>query len=629
MPYNSCRVPHMLRNKIILFSLTFLFLFILELNNVGLALREKITIGSTLDFSWFSDLIERRLHGYILGRDFTFTYGPLFQFIYSLPSQFFHISSYLSVALSPLLSVFLIFVLVLIIAKSLTKNVFEQTAYILFLFLILGLLISGGTDTVKMLVPIAYSFILYDTLIKKRNIYLIGFVSLLPAFFGLYTYNLFFTTFLITILLLSILLVLQRTKWYEYRFILLIPPLIVAFQILVSLLLTHNFDYIYYSWDAIKNFRYVLDLTWTTDRSNILLVFPLSLLFLGFYLWKTKNVSTETRNALMLLIFVALVSLIYTLSRSDAGHLLFAVYPSLIAFFSIIFFLSKKLRGLLAVACIFYLLVPFKPTFYNTFAPKNILKVIQVIKTNPSFFSLYKLPQNYYYSEREIKNIARIVSEHKNTVYIYPYDSYVLNIEHSTFNSFALGIYTYSGSPVEENMVKGFEAHPPALIILGVDTKGALNLDDIPNFTRNPLVAKWMIKNYAVSQQTPKYLVLSYNPKKTIPKNSCQVYSLSVNLNRKENTLQKIVDTVKPPLYLLDNTRLPYSPWAKNYLVFQGVYSASAISALFENASVSLLKAEPLTDKVELKITRVSPFLRRREIKIFHKNEFSLTCVTL
>src|SRR3990167_4677923 len=83
----------------LLFFITFLFLFLLELNYVGLGLREKILIGSTLDFSWFSDAIERFLHGYILGKDFTFTYGPLFQFIYSIPSVLFHVPSYVSVAL--------------------------------------------------------------------------------------------------------------------------------------------------------------------------------------------------------------------------------------------------------------------------------------------------------------------------------------------------------------------------------------------------------------------------------------------------------------------------------------------------------------------------------------------------
>src|SRR5688572_23338777 len=102
------------RGRFFLISLTFLSLFILQVNNVGLSLREGISVNPSLDFSWFLDSIERMLHGYILGRDFTFTYGPIFQLIYALPSLFFQIPSYISFALSPLVSFIFVFILVLI-----------------------------------------------------------------------------------------------------------------------------------------------------------------------------------------------------------------------------------------------------------------------------------------------------------------------------------------------------------------------------------------------------------------------------------------------------------------------------------------------------------------------------------
>src|SRR5260221_62434 len=629
-------MKHFFQSKIgryFLFFCTFLFLFILELNTVGLALREKILITDSLDFSWFSDAIERLLHGYILGRDVTFTYGPVFQYIYSLPSLLLHVPSYVSVAISPIISFVILFSLVVYIAKSLTEHLYEQIAYILFLFLVLGLLISSHTDTVRMLIPVAYTFILYNTIKNKPNIFKICLIAFLPTFFGLYTYNLFITTLILLLMALALdlfinrnnLSVFIRTNWEK----LFIFPFTIFFQILFSMLFTHNLNYIYNSLDAVRNYRYVMSLVWTPDRSNVLLIFPLSLIFLGFYLWKTKYVSIQTRNALLLFILASFVQLIYALSRSDAGHLLFALYPSIICFFSIVFFLSQKVRGFIVLAFIFYILVPFKPIFYNTFAPKNIVKVFQVIVKKSNFFTIYSLPQNYYFTQNEVNDITRIIRENKDKVYIYPYDSYILNIENSTFNSFALGLYTYSNALVEENTVKGFTSHPPSFIILMLDTKGALNLDDMPNFTRNPLFAMWMIKNYTVKENHVKYLLLTYAPNKkgTISSTSCEAHILTINLKKKESIFQDMIDSIKPPLYYLGNIRLPYTPSSKNYLIFPAVYSVSGILSLFNLTDNNNSLTQNL--KKDLQIIRVSPFLGRKEVKIFHKNEFSFTCALL
>jgi hypothetical protein len=322
------------------------------------------------------------------------------------------------------------------------------------------------------------------------------------------------------------------------------------------------------------------------------------------------------------------VGLISALSRSDAGHILLGIYPCIITFFTVIFVISKENRGLIAVAFVFYLLVPNKPTFYNTFAPKNILQVIYTIRGKPSFFDVYILPQNYY-TENEVKDITKIIRENKDKVYIYPYDSYMLNIEGTTYNSFALGTYTYSNSLVEENTVKGLKLSPPALIILGVDTKGVLNLDDIPNFTRNPLIAKWMIENYTVSKIKSKYLVLSYTlNKKTIINQQCQAYQLSVDLAGKENFLEKLVDVVKPPVYYLGKIRLPYSPSTKSYLIFNDLFSSSGVASLFGNQEPAPAKISIENSDGNLEITRVSAFLDKKEAKIFSKNEFTLKCVS-
>lgn len=614
--------------KFLLFFSTFGFIFILVVNNVGLSLRSKILLDQTLDFSWFTDSVERLLHGFIQGRDFTFTYGPLFQLIYSLPSLVLHVPSYISIAIYPIISFIFIFPLALLIAKYVSKNVFERIAYLLLLFIVLGLL-GSDAGIIRILAPLAYSLILFDLFQKKPNLVKYLIVAFLPTFFGFYSYNLFVITFLFSLIFIGINIYKNKKIKKNNLYLLLFIPVVIIFQIIFSIILTHNLDYIYYSLDSVSDYRYLMDLSWTHDRSNIMFLFPVALIFLGVFIVRLKNISRETRDTLLILILSSFIGLISVISRSDVGHLLLAVYPSMITFFTIVFVLSKDNRWLILVAFAFYVLVPSKPTFYNTLAPKNIFKVINVIKEKPSFYNLFSLPDNYY-SEQEVKDIAKIVEKNKNHVYVYPYDSFILNIEGSTYNSFALGIYTYSNSPVEENTLIKLKENPPRVIILEVDTKGALNLDDIPNFTRNPLLARWIIKNYAVNKKTPKYLVLSYSPNKKVGLgNQCLVYELTINLAKKESIVEKIINIIKPPVYYLGSIRLPYSPSTKNYLIFENIFTSSGAASLFSNVSLESINANIVGKDGSLNVTRVSAFLSKKETKVFNKNEFFLKCVNL
>lgn len=616
-----------LKKPLILYLGVFLFLFLLELNYVGLSIRDKIVIENSLDFSWFSDAIERLLHGYLLGKDATFTYGPLFQIIYALPSILFHVPSYISVALSPLVSYILIFFMSLLIARLLTKNIYEQITYVLFVFIILGLLISNGSDTVRMLVPIVYGLSIYKVLTRKYIFIQILLLSLIPTIVGLYTYNLFITCFLIAVIFTGIKYFRSPKKTFSVNKYLLIIPFILVSQIVFSLIFTHNFDYIFYSFDSLRNYRYVMNLTWTADRANVLLIFPAVLILLLYFFRKTKLIAANQRTTIAVIIFVSLIQLIYAVSRSDAGHLLYALYPSIFAFYTLVFFLALKSRWIILLGIALYVLVPYKPSFYNILGPNNVKEVFRILKEKPSFFEIYSFSPNYYFSEKELKKIRQIVNNEKKAVYLYPYDSFILNTLNRTYNAFALGMYTYSNSPVELRTLEGLKADTPRLIVLSVDTKGAVNLDDIPNFTRNPLIAEWMIKNYSVKQTTQKYIVLTYSPEKNNKQKNklCQAYWVDVDLTKKENFLEKTFSLIKPPLYYWGNIRLPFSPDKHSYLLFNDVYSKQGVTTLFTQDKK---EGEPfLRQDQPLEITRVSPFLRKKTKQIYSKNEYNSKCL--
>jgi hypothetical protein len=245
-----------------------------------------------------------------------------------------------------------------------------------------------------------------------------------------------------------------------------------------------------------------------------------------------------------------------------------------------------------------------------------------VIKQRPSFFSIYQLPPSSYLTEADVDQITQIIQRQKKSIYIYPYDSYILNISDTTYNSFALGSYTYSNSLVEEETIRGLQANPPAMVILAVDNIGAIALDDIPNFTRNPLIAKWLIKNYSLAHAYPKYIVLRYDPHKR-PQiiNSCQAYQLTIALNAKESFIQKIMNVIKPPLYYLGPTRLPYAPWSDTYLIFSNINSETTLKNLF-SVSKNTYCINIQAQNNQLIITRVDSFTRKKENIVFTKKEY-------
>lgn len=614
------------RGKVFIFSSCFLFLFVLQLNYLGFLLREKIMIQSTLDFSWFSDSIERLLHGYILGKDATFTYGPLFQIYHSIPSLVFNVPSYVSVALSPIMSFPIVFLLLLFISRCLSKDSFIQVVYVLFSFLFLGFIIVDGVTSVKMLTPIVFAFFLYRNIYEKKNLFKILLLTFLPTFFGLYIYNLFITTLLIEILAVVFYLFVKRTHFRHELSVALIVPLTIFCQFLFSILFTHNLDYLKSSLDSVNNYRYVMNLVWAYDRNNILIVFPVIALIFLIYLLKTNIIDKKTSKYLVVFILSSLIELIYAISRSDAGHFLSAVFPSVIAVYSVIFFYSKKSGVMLLLGLLLFVLIPFKPNFYNNLAPKNIVKVASVIRNKQDFFNIYKLPIDYYYSEKEINEIRKITTTNKGKVLIYPYDSFILNIDGSTFNSYGLGLYSYTNSLVEKKTIELFKKNAPKIIVFGIDTKGTLNLDDIPNLSRNPIIARWILANYKVIKKSSKYLILSYDKsKQRMTSNNCNILTLTINPVAKENVLQKIVNVIKSPIYYFGNVRLPYSPWTKEYLLFVNIYDMNGVVMLIEDMNKQVDAQRNVKLRL-INITRMSPFLHKKEVKMFSKNEFILQC---
>ncbi len=214
----------------------------------------------------------------------------------------------------------------------------------------------------------------------------------------------------------------------------------------------------------------------------------------------------------------------------------------------------------------------------------NIKAAIANIINPLTFFEIYRLPKNYYFSKKDFQYFSILITKNPGNVFVYPYDTYILNISNQTYNTLPLQFYDYSDSLVEQKAVDRLKDNPPKYIILGVDTKGAIMLDNIPNFSRNPIIAKWMIIHYSVYQKTKNYLILQFNPNKknVSAKKSCSVFDINTEKIMQGNIIENIF---KPSTYYLNNTnfRLPYKPNTNNVFFVKSYNNSSELTSVFNS----------------------------------------------
>lgn len=620
---NSPSYPTVFFVLILLYSLA----IGLKLFELGSQIRSGIYISSTLDFSWISDSIERLLHGYVAGKDFIFTYGPLFQSIAAFPSLVFHVPSYVSVALLPLTITLMLCLLITVYSFLLVKDTKKRILLVAYLLFFVQMISHEPLhNTLRIFSPLVFSLIWYKFLYNAKYISISFFlITLLPSILGLYSYDLFAQTMMI-VLGFSFFNILYN--FIKDRHISRLPlfavGLLFFWHILVSLIFSGNLSYIRYSLDTLNNYYFIMDIPWTWGRSSLLFIFPLSMLGVVLYLKKLQEIPKEQKILFFILVLTAFFQLRGAITRSDQGHILFATYPSIIVLFSVLYVLLWKKKFLaFAVAFILLPFLPFNSSYYQYVSQKNIQAVIELVKNPPQFLSLYRLPDNYSFTEKEILELKPYLQQPEKT-YIYPYDSYMLNAFQNTYNSFPLQSYAYSNSPTEEKAVIMLTQRKPKYIILGIDGKTSLALDEIPNFIRNPLIGKWIIQNYQVEKQTSRFLLLRYSKgqaEKNLP--DCKEYVLTFNPGLSQTLIDRVVEKlVKSSTYYISNTktgntfRLPYKDTLTTYPIMEKQELFFTSQPQSSTIAVS-----------DIKILRKRPFAKEKEILDNKANAVSVSCM--
>ncbi len=568
--------------------------FFITLLYIGDQLKNKISLSSALDLSWQTDAVERLLHGYMAGKDYIFTYGPLFQIFDSLPALLFHVSSYLSVPLASLFSSILIALSVIFISSKVTNKKIDR--YILpgFLLFILGIIpVLSDNSGIRLFVPFVYATLWIPMVFNKKfSVVRVIVLSLLPSIFGLYVYDLFPQTILLGCLFAFYIFIKGKEKILKriIEFGLYILGIII-FQMLTSIIISGNLSYLQASLATLSDYYYVMNTAWEFGKTNYLFIFPIVMIAFLFIVQKGATVSSKIKVAAFVFTITAVMQLRTALIRSDSGHILSALLPSIIVTFILLYllFTLKKVLSVLLFMLLF-LLIPFNTSIYSVLSAENIKTIVHAISYRKSiaFEDIYVFPINYPIPAHVRREIFAFIAQHKGEIMLYPYDSILLNSQHTTYNTYALQLYDYSGSYVEERTVSELEKNSPKYIILEVDSRSTFALDNIPNFTRNPLIFKWMLTNYSVEKRVGDVLFLAHNVhKNSIVTSECKVLDIVGNFNSKS-----FLNATKPNLFYLISggaLRLPVKPSINDYLIIPEGSSTDALESLF-NSSIDFSK---------------------------------------
>ncbi len=604
---------------------------LLCLLQIGASLQQGILLRSSLDFSWVSDAIERYLHGYVAGRDYLFTYGPMFQLLYALPAIIFHIPSYTAAAISPvIIEIVFLFVLLSLVCLLTTENK-ERILLFGYLLFIVGVINPDYANIMlRSSLPLLFAVLAITQFFSDRGIIRLLVIAALPSLFGLYSYDIFlqcvFITFVFAVYAVgSDLLALFTAKQFHSGKLIkstslrkgaLLFLFLMLFQGVISIILSGGMSYSFYSLATISDYFYVMNTAWEFGKSNYLFIFPILLPVLWLLLIRNNTYAAREKKIFIALLVASLLALRAAFVRSDSGHIEMSILPSIIGTFIFLFFLRKQMnRRLFTIALIFFALIPFRENYFAFIAGSNIKEIVHVIKNKPDFLAIYKLPSNYYYSTEDLQRFSRIINSYKGKVFVYPYDSYLLNINHTTYNSFPLQFYDYSNVPIEKKAISEMQKNPPIIIILGIDTKGAIQLDNMPNFTRNPLFAQYVLSHYSVDEVHTNYLILHYHGEmhrqSIVNTNECSVEKMHIHTNQLAVIQTDVINLIKPSVFFINSTqsRIPFKPSITDYYYFRNITDARAVSKLFLHTIANnqgsylvqsiLLEENPFTKKIK------------------------------
>ncbi len=476
-----------------------------------------------LDDSWQVDIAYKALHGVWLGRDVIFTYGPLYQWITSLPSRLlgFSIATFIATREVPF------FWLTIGFTYGASRIVLDaEPAWKRALFIALIVIFWSPFDIRVSAEILLFAVFLYlsDKVVNRRAGLLWAALScaalLMCAFLISADTGMYSVVALIIVVSASVVLhwktrrALTRLLWFA----LLTIAGFALLGVVANLVLgggAFAYRFLKDGYAIVSAYRWVEPSpmiardarvgAWTVATGFAIIVIA--------WRWRDSESMAITRRPLFLLAtpLFALVALETAFVRSDWGHIIIGLFP--IIFFAVAVLLGTGPVSLLRDSLCLFLAIGLTGMVagpFQSFLPSSIKANLAGYSTIPGIAAA-DCHQAYVdrvcFGSPEGEMLVRTTTylqqhtEADSSVLIYPYQNEVGVAAHRKVAGAVVQNYIVGGDYLTDRQLQGFESQRPAHGLYFVDGPGVVSIDGVSNFSRTPKLWFYMQSHYTTDAE--------------------------------------------------------------------------------------------------------------------------------
>ena len=484
-----------------------------------------------VDDSWQIDIAYKASIGKWLGRDVIFTFGPLYQLITSLPSRVlgFSVASFLAARGLPAFGVTIALTWATSKLLLAAESAWKRALFIVLIVVFWSPLeIRASTN----LFFFALFWHVVDRLVNQRSrplwaaglcaVSLMG-ALMLSADTGLYSAAALF------VIVMAAAALHWRSRETVIRLLLLGLLTLVGFAVLgvaTNVILGGGlfaYRFLRDSYAIISSYRWFLPAPMVPADAMVAGCTAAIgfLILLLAWRWRDPQSETVTRRPLFLLSapLFALIVLQSALVRSDWGHIVMGLFP--VIFFALAVLLGNGTASVLRVlTCVFLAigLTGMTAGPFPAFLPRSIAATLASYSFGPDTIPAncrWTYLDHVCFGLPDGKTLAlttAYLQQHTavgDSILIFPYENEVGVVARRNVAGAVLQNYMVGGDYLTNRQLRGYESQRPPRGLYFVDGPGVVDIDEVTNFSRTPLIWFYMQNHYKTEAEvTPGVFAL-------------------------------------------------------------------------------------------------------------------------
>jgi hypothetical protein len=500
--------------------LTAILLILASVPPALFAKRAVIVVGSPnlLDDSWVLDTAFKVSRGVWLGRDVTFTYGPLFQEIESAPSRWLGVSMGTVYATAYCL---LLWAAIACCFFSLRLLLPEQPRWKRGMLLLLLFMFWYPGDLRPCLTILVFAvFLRYSCRVAEGTVSPLlaglvaaavsGFAFLFSADVGMYAVA------AITLSWFGVVIGFRRDgSALRPLAVVVLSSLLgsIAVSLLINAMMGRTLDFAFWrnSWAVVSGYRWIMPAMMSRAGKRyvlVVLLFGIAVFTVRWVYRRLNSTSVSGRSGFLVggSLFSTLM-LQSCLVRSDQGHIAVASFAFILLCGVVLFGLPKGRAGWVALVLAVGASVVFGH-YSDGYRPSNVMDRIALLRNPPTTcpaatteFDGACFPTAF---SRLLADASQFVRQHagpNETMLVFSYQTMLGIGSQRTVAGGLMQSYLASGKTLSELDIAGLERSSPPVGVYFQDGPLSLPVDGVSSFTRSPQVWFWIAEHYRATQE--------------------------------------------------------------------------------------------------------------------------------